>query len=409
MREGKWLIFEDIDKASNEVLGVIKPLVESMGLDKWIGGRASLDISNRGLVEACEEFAIFATRSIMPSKTGTFPSAVFYAAHKFHEVTVPSPAPGELRTIMVSRFPKLAGLLMDALIRLWESMRGLGFAASSREIGLCELEKLCIRIDHLLPSSYQPADVDIDMESDSENLVPLSAIFPNPTLREEIYLELRDVFFGAGASTPSARSHSTRLAAIAADHLGLESERSVWLLNGRTPEFAVEKDVNDNITAVRVGRTRLLARSNRMEIVPPPTKPFAMHKPAVVLLSRIATAVSLAEPILLTGETGTGKTSIVTHLASLLRRPLISLNLSHQTESSDLLGGFKPVDARVPGSALQERFLELFGATFSRRKNVKFEESVRKAVSESRWKRVVSLWKESAKLAKDRIQAKESK
>ena len=407
MREGKWLIFEDIDKGSNEVLQVIKPLVESMGLDKWIGGRALLNVPSRGVVEACEEFSIFATRSIIPSKTGTFPSAVFYAAHKFHEVTVLSPTPGELRTIMNSRFPRLAGPPVAALIHLWEAMRGLG-SATSREIGLRELEKLCIRVDHFLPSSYQSTDV-VDMESDSDDLIPLSAIFPNPTLREEIYLESRDVFFGAGATTPSARSHSTRMAAIAADHLGLESERSVWLLNGRTPELAVEKDINDHNTAIRVGRIRLLARSNKIEMVPPPTKPFAMHKPAVVLLSRIATAVSLTEPILLTGETGTGKTSVVTHLASLLRRPLISLNLSHQTESSDLLGGFKPVDARVPGSALQERFLELFGATFSRRKNVKFEESVRKAVSEGRWKRVVSLWKESAKLAKDRILAKEPK
>ncbi|KAG5721077.1 Midasin, partial [Termitomyces sp. T112] len=107
------------------------------------------------------------------------------------------------------------------------------------------------------------------------------------------------------------------------------------------------------------------------------------------------------------GETGTGKTSVVTHLASLLRRPLISLNLSHQTESSDLLGGFKPVDAKIPGAQLQQRFLDLFGGTFSRRKNEKFEVEVRKAVAEAKWKRVVGLWKESARLARERIQAKE--
>lgn len=123
-------------------------------------------------------------------------------------------------------------------------------------------------------------------------------------------------------------------------------------------------------------------------------------------MSRIATAVSLGEPVLLTGETGTGKTSVVTHMASLLRRPLISLNLSQQTESSDLLGGFKPVDARIPGSELQERFLELFRATFSAKKNAKFEEGVRKAVQEGKWKRAVGLWVESARMAKDRIQAK---
>ena len=111
---------------------------------------------------------------------------------------------------------------------------------------------------------------------------------------------------------------------------------------------------------------------------------------------------------LLTGETGTGKTSVVTHLASLLRRPLISLNLSNQTESSDILGGFKPVDARVPGAELQQRFLDLFGGTFSRKKNAHFEESVRKAVQERKWKRAAGLWLEATKMAKGRIQAKQA-
>jgi midasin len=71
------------------------------------------------------------------------------------------------------------------------------------------------------------------------------------------------------------------------------------------------------------------------------------------------------------------------------------------------LGGFKPVDARIPGSVLQQRFLELFGGTFSRRKNEKFEGEVRRAVVDGRWKRAVGLWKESGKMALERIRAKE--
>jgi midasin len=404
MREGKWLVFEDIDRGSNEVLGVIKPLADSLGLGKWIGSRAALEVPGRGQVEADEGFALFATRSLTPSKTGKYPTPVFFGAHKFHEVTIPAPTPEELRTILDFRFPRLAGNAGQAFISLWESVRALGTVASSREVGLRELEKFCVRVNNLLPSSHQPMDI----AGDTNDSVPLSSIFPNPTLREDMYLEARDVFFGAGTLTASARSHVELIAATVAEHFGLESERSSWVLQGRTPEFEIEKDVNDKTIAVRVGRVRLPARSIKTQIAPPATRPFAIHRPAILLLSRIATAVSVGEPVLLTGETGTGKTSIVTHLASLLRRPLISLNLSHQTESSDLLGGFKPVDARVPGSALQERFIELFGGTFSRRKNAKFEESVRKAVGEAKWKRAIGLWKESARLAKDRIQTRQN-
>ena len=404
MREGKWLVFEDIDRGSNEILGVIKPLADSLGLGKWIGSRAALEVPGRGRVEADEGFALFATRSLTPSKTGKFPTPVFFGAHKFHEVTIPAPTPEELRTILDFRFPRLAGNAGQAFISLWDSVRALGTVASSREVGLRELEKFCVRVNNLLPSSHQSMDI----ASDTNDIVPLSSIFPNPTLREDMYLEARDVFFGAGTLTASARSHVELIAATVAEHFGLESERSSWVLQGRTPEFEIEKDVNDRTVAGRVGRIRLPARSTITQITPPAMRPFAMHRPAVLLLSRIATAVSVGEPVLLTGETGTGKTSIVTHLSSLLCRPLISLNLSHQTESSDLLGGFKPVDARVPGSALQERFLELFGGTFSRRKNAKFEESVRKAVGEAKWKRAIGLWKESARLAKDRIQARQT-
>ncbi|KAG5644766.1 hypothetical protein DXG03_007674 [Asterophora parasitica] len=403
MREGKWVVFEDIDRGSNEVLGVIKPLVESLKLGKWIGGRASLQVPSRGRVVAADSFALFATRSTMPSRNGSFAAPVFFGAHKFHEVIISSPSPEELRTILDARFPRLAGNATISLIHLWEAVKALGPAASARDIGLRELEKFCIRTQRLLPASYQPMDVDT---GDFATPLPLASIFPNPTLREEIYLEARDIFFGAGALTANARVHADAIAQVIAEHLGLDADRRTWVLHGRTPDFDLEKDVNGTITAARIGRTHLPARQTKMEIVPPVMRPFAMHKPAVLLLSRIATAVSLAEPVLLTGETGTGKTSVVTHLAGLLRRPLISLNLSHQTESSDLLGGFKPVDARIPGAVLQQRFLDLFGGTFSRRKNEKFEVEVRKAVAEGKWKRVVGLWKESSRLARERIQAK---
>ncbi|KAG5638685.1 hypothetical protein H0H81_011065 [Sphagnurus paluster] len=402
MREGKWVVFEDIDRGSNEVLGVIKPLVESLKLGKWVGGRASLHVPSRGRVVAADSFALFATRSILPARNGTFAAPVFFGAHKFHEVTISTPSPEELRTIFDSRFPRLAGNATQALIHLWQSVKALGSAASTRDIGLRELEKFCVRVQRLLPASHHP----MDMDTDDTTRQAFPSIFPNPTLREDIYLEARDIFFGGGALTTGARIHAESIAHLVADHLGLDADRRDWVLRSRIPDFDLEKDINGTITAALIGRTHLPACQNKIGIAPPVPRPFAMHKPAVLLLSRIATAVSLAEPVLLTGETGTGKTSVVTHLASLLRRPLISLNLSHQTESSDLLGGFKPVDARIPGAVLQQKFLDLFGGTFSRRKNEKFEVEVRKAVAEGKWKRVVGLWKESGRLARERIQAK---
>ncbi|KDQ62541.1 hypothetical protein JAAARDRAFT_189845 [Jaapia argillacea MUCL 33604] len=404
MREGKWVVFKDIDRASAEVLGIIKPLVESLGLGKPIGARALISVPNREVVEADEEFAIFATRSVAPMRGAQrFPAATFFGSHKFAEVFVPQLAKDEIRMIIDERFPRLVGVAASGIISLWEAVKAIGSTTSTRDIGLRELEKFCTRIDKLLPASYQPMSIDIIPEHEQP---ALSSVFPNPTLREDIYLEARDVFFGAGGLTTSARSHLEAVSAVVGDHLGLTPERQSWVLKSRVPEFDVEKDVNGRTVAVRAGRARLPVNPSfgiGMEGTLSPARGFAMHKPAVMLLSRISTAVSLAEPVLLTGETGTGKTSVVTHLASILHRPLISLNLSNQTESSDLLGGFKPVDARVPGSELQSRFLNLFGETFSRKKNAKFEEAVRRAVAEMKWKRAVGLWKEATRMAKDRL------
>ncbi|KAL1760476.1 hypothetical protein FB107DRAFT_202952 [Schizophyllum commune] len=393
MRAGRWVVLEDIDRASAEVLGVLRPLAESLRVDKWIGGRARIAVPGRGEVVAHDAFALFATRSVRGSTT---PPA-FLGAHKWSEVVVPAPTAAEVHTIIEARFPRLRGAAANAFVALWDAVRALGPAASARDVGMRELEKLCARAERLLPRSYEPSDM---MEVDNASL---PSLFPNPAFREDVYLEARDIFFGAGTTTAAARAQSDAISLVIAEHLGIDGERREWVLKGRVPDFEVEKDVNGEAVGVRAGRTYLPAKAKESRTPLAPQRPFAMHRPAVILASRLATAVALAEPLLLTGETGTGKTSVVTHLAGLLRRPLVTLNLSHQTESADLIGGFRPVDARIPGSELQARFIELFGATFSRKKNEKFETEVRKAVAEGRWKRAAGLWKESVRLARDRI------
>jgi midasin len=62
------------------------------------------------------------------------------------------------------------------------------------------------------------------------------------------------------------------------------------------------------------------------------------------MLQLVAVALQQNEPLLLVGETGTGKTTMVQQLAQATGMELVVLNLSQQTDSSDLLGGFRPVE-----------------------------------------------------------------
>jgi len=401
IKQGKWVIFKDIDRGSNDVLGVIMPLIESLGPGSYIGGRGALTVPGRGVVIAHDSFAIFATRSVS-SKNGKHPKPVFFGFHKFAEVIVSSPSQTEVEQIMNQKFPRLSGRTSRAVTRLWQDMCVI-FNNSpflGRGIGIRELERFSARINWLAPTSGDGMEVE-DVEGDAF----LSSTFTHVNLREEIFLYARDVFFGAGTLTTSARQSAEQAASVAGQHLGLSGERQTAALFSRVPEFDIERDVNGRTVAVRVDRTRLVANSGT-EILQTHPRPFAMHKAAIRLMGRLAASVSLGEPILLTGETGTGKTSAVTHLATILRKPLISLNLSQQTESSDILGGFKPIDARVPGMKLYQTFMRLFGATLSSKKNPKFQESVRKAVIEARWKRAVTLWTEAIKIAKEKLRAK---
>lgn len=403
MRTGRWVVFQDVDKGSNEVLGTVKPLVESVGIGKWIGGRAKLSVPSREELVAAESFAIFATRSLPISNGGHTPAPSFFGAHKFYEVIVPPPGPEELCDIVSGLFPRLSGPAAWGITTLWSAINTAESTTSDRKINLRDLRKYCSRLDALLPTVYHPMDAQApDAETDSG--VKLVSVFPSPTLREEMFLEARDVFFGVGSLT-SSRTSNAGIATAVAEHLGLVQEKCEWLLRQYVPEFSTELDANGRTTALRLGRVKLSARIDKTAIAPP-VRPFAMHRPAITLMSRIATCISRGEPVLLTGETGTGKTSVITHLASLLSVPLVSVNLSQQTESSDLLGSFKPVDARVPGSDLQLQFLDLFRSTFSQKKNLKFQESTWKAVKEGKWKRAAGLWRESVRLAKDKISEK---
>ena len=80
------------------------------------------------------------------------------------------------------------------------------------------------------------------------------------------------------------------------------------------------------VGVVSVGRSTL---QRKLSLLPSlhrqPTCQFAFTRPATALLERIAVAVGNNEPLLLVGETGTGKTSAVQYLAELVCKHLVPL------------------------------------------------------------------------------------
>ncbi|KZV19144.1 midasin [Dorcoceras hygrometricum] len=119
-------------------------------------------------------------------------------------------------------------------------------------------------------------------------------------------------------------------------------------------------------------------------------KSFVQLRSSVHILEKIACSVKFNEPVLLVGETGTGKTTIVQTLATRIGQKLTVLNLSQQSDVADLLGGFKPVDARVVCIPLYQEFENLFTHSFSSKDNGGFLSNLRNDLFLKNWKHLLS-------------------
>lgn len=414
MRAGKWLVFEDIDKASSEVLGTILPLVETLGPSKGPGDPAELFIPSRDMtIRAQPGFALFATCSLNATAGMSPRTPSFLGSHHWYPVHLPAPVADEQHAIVSSLFPRLLPSATRELVRVFEGIKAvasIGSAASSssskaRDIGMRDLIKWVRRVEQYFPTrpprTAEAMDVDTEVE---DGAATTARVLSNPEVKDRIFLDARDIFFGSTSSAP----HTIQVgpASQAAEQLSLSREQAEWVVSTRTPELQVERSPSDgHVVSIMVGRVNLSGRPpSRFQPPPNPTvKSFALHRPSLVLLEQLASAARFAEPLLLVGETGTGKTTAIQHLASLLSHPLTVFNLSNQTEVSDLVGGFKPIDAKVPGSTLQARFIALFNGTFNARRNVEFDQAIRKAVQGGKWKRAVAMWRDAVAKAVARI------
>uniref|UniRef100_A0A0E0BB98 Midasin n=1 Tax=Oryza glumipatula TaxID=40148 RepID=A0A0E0BB98_9ORYZ len=139
-------------------------------------------------------------------------------------------------------------------------------------------------------------------------------------------------------------------------------------------------------TDLQVGRVTLQCSDKPVLIQ---KGPFADIRRALEVLERVACSIKFNEPVLLVGETGTGKTTLVQNLASWLKQPLTVVNLSQQSDISDLLGGFKPADARSICFPLYIEFKDLFCRSFSGKDNEAILRHCDVYVMEKKWKKLL--------------------
>ncbi|KAK6358357.1 AAA ATPase midasin [Orbilia blumenaviensis] len=387
VKEGRWILIEDLDQAPNEVLSLLIPLMQ----------RRTLFIPNRAeTIIAPSNFRLIATvRTLDGPRDGADslpPNLSTVGIRLWHRVTIQQPSQDEIVAFINARYPSLSRF-STSLVKVYDSVRAIQSSSSTRDrlfrgpslrqIGLRELLNWCNRID--LHIQLRPTDSRSGVISEY--------------LLDMIFIEAMDCFAGQYSDNKQEKAISD----CVARGINLDLTREAYLTDAYLPTY------QDGPSQVLIGRTGVSkkpqAKGEYYRKKQPQSMPYAMHKYALRLLERVSVCVNTAEPVLLVGETGTGKTTAVQHLANLLNVKLTVHNFSQQTESSDLMGGFQPMDLSRIGMEMATIFDTLFRRTFPSKKNLAFLDQFDQAVLHKQWKKVVRFWLKAIEMANKHLAA----
>ncbi|KAI9498450.1 P-loop containing nucleoside triphosphate hydrolase protein [Zychaea mexicana] len=374
VQEGRWVLIEDIDLAPAEVISVLLPLLETR----------QLFIPSRGeKITAKEGFQLFGTRSFIPSRsTSKRKHQLVTGANLWTRVLIEPLSMDELETVIREKFRHIGSFsvhvmrLFQAVINIYQDPNFATLSTMGRYISTRDLMKWCHRINTRL-------NVDLNGHTGGEAAMDMA-------IREDLFSEAIDCFCGM---IPDYATWVTVLERVG-EPLQLSAEYVRNYVDQRKPPLRHSEN-----SQVVIGRADLSSiAAGGKTVKRGPKRPFATTGHALRLLERISVCVLLNEPTLLVGETGTGKTTVVQQLADMLNQNLVVVNLSQQSDSSDLLGGFKPVEGKILAMPLKEMLEDLFERTFKMdEKNTKFLDTVRKAFVRQKWKYFVALMQHAIK------------
>ncbi|KAK9809153.1 hypothetical protein WJX72_010301 [[Myrmecia] bisecta] len=405
--EGKWLLIEDLNLAPPDVLAALVPLLESRTLH--LPQRAQTTAAAPG-------FQLLASITCAP---GGGSAGAYGSSQGVREVlgglwatvAVEPPSEAEQQSILAAVHPVLRPLLPSAmavlhLIRrasgqqsqpdgdrqtsISASMEAAGLRSGDtalhvgRHFSLRDLFKWCGRMQSihglLLARALRGAQYESGDGVDDPAALPLA-------VREAAFVESADVF-AAMIAKREARVHL--LAALAAlwglqfDHVQQHTDLQKPSLVAHATDVAVGRALLPISAGVSTHKQAAFNSS------------FARTGHAMRTMEAMAVALQQCEPVLVVGETGTGKTTMVQQIAQQVGVKLVVLNLSQQTDSSDLLGGFKPVEPRDALLPLLEHFQGLVRRTWTRGDNEEFLGRVAKYAQRRKWGGLVKAFRTAA-------------
>ncbi|KAG8656474.1 hypothetical protein MANES_04G142500v8 [Manihot esculenta] len=350
---GYWVVFEDIDKAPSDVQSILLPLLEG----------ASFFVTGHGEeIRVAESFRLFSTISTSRIDVQCNAEGGNLLSTLWRRVMIGLPNCDDLQSIVKAWYPKLkplAGKLIETFERVnYVSLHHImGFQSgdltlfgSLSRFSLRDLLKWCKRIVGL-------------------GFCPMGDVLTAYQCHC-IYQEAVDIF---AAFSPSSETRTKVMRDIA----------KLWTVP--FPEAGIlyphKPEIQGSLAELRIGRVAL----QHAETLLHGQGRLVQMRSSLHVLERISCSVKYNEPVLLVGETGTGKTTLVQNLAKMVGQKLTVLNLSQQSDVADLLGGFKPIDPQSICVLLYREFESLFSKTFSVKENDKLFAYLQKQIRKKNW------------------------
>ncbi|XP_062552715.1 midasin [Armigeres subalbatus] len=402
---GYWLLLEDLDSATQDVCTVLTNLLENNYLSVP-GFRDCLRIE--------PGFQLFLTLRTQKSGTSSAHNTYTLLEKYLYTVNVLPLSRSELCSIICTNFPRLktvASRIVDIYLTFSSGCHSIESDEISENMNILEEERdkptktIDLDGDDVLPR-FQYDNISLNNLPTSGRLVSTRDLIKlcrrsdpsfSVTSTECAYFVFQNAVDIFCSHLPAGDGKRNLIVSIGGK-IGINKSRCDHLYEDYKPDVNVaateeikigrvnmkrnlrgtlenENDENDrnfihkkiklDKNASSVVKTRDFKLQNKA-----PT--FSFTRPASCLLERIAVSVAQNEPILLVGETGVGKTSSIQYLAYQTHHKLVVVNMNNQSDVSDLIGGFKPVDLSYVVTPLRYEFEMLFNKTFNAQKNEKF-------------------------------------
>ncbi|XP_070589310.1 midasin [Erythrolamprus reginae] len=372
--KGHWILLEDIDYAALDVISVLIPLLENGEL--LIPGR-------NDCIKVASGFHLFATRRVFSYGGGWYRQQNSHAAlldKYWTKIMLNNLPKAELKEILQISYPKLA-TVTDCLLDIYIELTGDKHLSENQVVDKENImeDASCLTVNK--KPCLEGRELSLRDLLNWCNRITFNFNSSSSSTALNIFHEALDCF----TAMLSKQSNRLKMAEIIGSKLNISKHKVEYYCQFHKPEIVIGEQ------EVSVGRTQLIKKESHTLLIQRKKQSFAPTRPSLVLIEQLAVCVDKGESVLLVGETGTGKTSAVQYLAQITGHRLRVINMNQQSDTADLLGGYKPVDNKLIWLPLRETFEELFAQTFSRKQNQTFLGHIQTCYRQKHWHNLLRL------------------